>query len=168
MTEVASRYAKALFTLSQEDYRKELKGFLSLLKKNPEIDRFFNSPHIPLKPKSNVLDKSGLNLNLTTFLKVLLKNGRFSALPEIFENYSQLVREKLGIAETFLKSALPLTDEQVEAIKEKLKNFTGKEVELEVSTDPKLLGGGVLTLNHHLIDFSVKGKLARLKEELLK
>lgn len=171
MKEAASRYAKALFNLAKEDYRKELKSFNCLLEKNPAIKQFFNSPHIRLKAKSTVIDKGvakGLNSTLATFFKLLLKNGRFEALPEIIQEYSRLVREKLGIEETFLKSALPLNEGQKEALKDKLKKFTGKEMELHVSTDPKLLGGGVLTLNHHLLDFSVKGKLARLKEELLK
>lgn len=172
MNAAASRYAKALFSLSTKDYRKSLKDFLSLLQKNPTIDRFFTSPHIPLKSKSAVLDKAlekGLQLDSTvvTLLKLLLKNGRFEALPEIVQEYSRLIREKLGIAEAFLKSAMPLNAEQMRAFKEKLEKFTGKEMELEISLDPKLLGGGVLTLNNHLLDFSVKGKLARLKEGLL-
>lgn len=169
MSEAASRYAKALFLLTKsEDYRDPLTSFLSLLQASPPIDRFFNSPHIPLKAKSQVLEKAKLNPNLLVFLKVLLKNQRFGALPEIIEEYCRLVREKLGIAQGFLKSALPLSEEQKKAVSEKLKQFTGKDIELDVSVDPKLLGGGVLTLNHHLIDFSVKGKLARLEEELMK
>jgi F-type H+-transporting ATPase subunit delta len=171
--EAAARYAKALFLLSPTDYREPLNCFLGLLKQNPVIDRFFNSPHISLQSKSKVLEKGvekGLELDpaLIVFLKLLLRNQRFSALPEIIEDYGRRTREKLGIAHGVLKSASPLSEEQKKGVLDKLKQFTRKQMELEFSIDPKLLGGGVLTLNHHLIDFSVKGKLTRLEEELLK
>lgn len=168
MNEAASRYAKALFLLAKTDFREELKSFVAILQKNPSIHRFFNSPHIPLKAKSQVLEKGKLDPTLMTFLNLLLKNSRFGELPEIVKEYSHLVREKLGIEESFLKSALPLSEEQYQTLKSKLEQYTGKKMELEVAVDPKLLGGGVLKMNNHLLDFSVKGKLARLKEELLK
>lgn len=170
MSDTASRYAKALFNFAKdEDFRKPLKDFWGLLMLKPHIHRFFNAPNIPERVKVEVLEK-GVKLpsNLLLFLKLLLQNRRFSLLEPIIDKYSAFVREKLGIEVALLKSAIPLSEEQKKGVLDKLKSYAGKQIELEVLIDPKLLGGGILTLNHHLIDFSIKGKLARLEEELVK
>lgn len=170
MSQIAARYAKTLFQFTQnEDFREQLQAFEDFLQKYPDIHRFFYSPHVPLEKKIKVLEKGPqLNPQLVLFLKLLLKNRRFTLLPEVILEYCHLVRKRLGIVEAFLKSAHLISEDQKKSILQKLTDFTGKEVELETAIDPKLLGGGVLTINHHLIDFSIKGKLSELKEELLR
>lgn len=176
MNGLASRYAKTVFQLAKTEeslkkYRKELECFGNILEKKPTIFLFFNSPQIPQKEKMAVLEKTmakEFSPEIILFLKLLLKNRRFSNLSEIIHEFTRLVHEKLGIATAFLKSALPLNEEQKNGMIEKLEQFSGKQIELEEEVDPKLLGGGVLTMNHHFIDFSLKGKLTRLSDDLLR
>jgi F-type H+-transporting ATPase subunit delta len=64
-------------------------------------------------------------------------------------------------------SAVPLTREEVQALKAKLDKFTGKRTELDLQEDLQLIGGLVVRIGDTVIDGSVRGHLASLREQML-
>ncbi|MEL6228046.1 MAG: ATP synthase F1 subunit delta, partial [Pseudomonadota bacterium] len=63
-------------------------------------------------------------------------------------------------------SAVDLTDEQVAALKDKLKASIGKDVQLDTRVDPSVLGGLIVKIGSRMIDSSLRTKLAMLKSRM--
>jgi F-type H+-transporting ATPase subunit delta len=82
--------------------------------------------------------------------------------------YEELLKEHLGRVEVEVTTAVELTDDEVDRIKERLaRSLEGREVILETSVDPNILGGAVFRFGGRMIDSSVRGRLASLREEML-
>jgi F-type H+-transporting ATPase subunit delta len=173
--DIASRYARALYHLgsSKEERERqlnELKQIKNILDQTPEVMQFFIAPQIPLQQKEKVLEscfKNRIESGVLSFLALLLERRRFQYFPEIVEKYDLLVKAALGILEGKLVTAVPAEENLVAALKQKLEKIYNKELILNKEIDPELLGGGILHVGNQLIDFSVRGKLDRLKEDLL-
>lgn len=174
MSELASRYAKAIFSLAPseevlKDHLEVLETLASTLKKHPEIFQFFSSPQIDKSLKQDVLEKSlktRIDPLLLQSLFLLLEKRHFTLLPEITRTYHQLVAEKFGILEALLVTAIPLEANERDALINKLQDFYQKKITVNEKVDPHLIGGGFLMICNKLLDFSIKGKIKRLKDYL--
>ena len=72
-----------------------------------------------------------------------------------------------GIAHATATTAAKLTPEEVKALTERLERSTGRRVALDVEVDPSLLGGLVVRVGDRMIDGSVRGRLERLRNQLV-
>ena len=61
-----------------------------------------------------------------------------------------------------------LTDGEAQAIVAQIEKSAGRKVEATRSVDPDLVGGIVLQVGSHLADASVRGRLERLRQELVR
>lgn len=164
-------YAQALFNLAKE--QNGLEEWLSLLEAlqllftdHPKIFQFFTSPIVSIEEKENLLNrhfKPHLPQTMLNFLNHLLKKKQFASFFQIFQSYKKLVHSALGIAEGHIVTTTPL--DQMD--KELLNRIINKKIELKEEVDPTLIGGGILTIDGQRIDFSLKGKLERLKRSVL-
>ena len=69
----------------------------------------------------------------------------------------------MGIEEAIVTSALPMTKSQVEALKAKLSEMTGKKILMKQKVDTALIGGFTVQVGDRLIDGSVARQLQTLK-----
>jgi F-type H+-transporting ATPase subunit delta len=61
-----------------------------------------------------------------------------------------------------------LSEDELERIKERLgRSLEGREVILHTSVDPSILGGAVFRFGGRMVDSSLRGRLASLREEML-
>jgi F-type H+-transporting ATPase subunit delta len=170
-----STYAEALFEAARE--RDELEGvleelqeFTTALEESEELRLFFYGGQIPEREKRRAIDALTEDMTLTTrnFLKVLTDNGREEILDEVLLRYEGLVKEHLGRVEVEVTTAVELTEDEVDRIRERLgRSLEGREVILQTSVDPNILGGAVFRFGGSMIDGSVRGRLASLREEML-
>lgn len=63
-------------------------------------------------------------------------------------------------------SAAPLTDQQLDRLKNVLRGIYNRAISLQVEVDPDVLGGLVVRVGDEVIDGSVASKLARAKQDL--
>ncbi len=100
-------------------------------------------------------------------LDLLAENGRVDYLPEIAEQFEELVADDQNVADVEVVSAVPL-DDAAEAIgwPTRCAARLKREVRLHCRTDAGLIGGAIVRAGDLLIDGSLKGKLARLEIEL--
>ena len=68
-----------------------------------------------------------------------------------------------GEVEADVTSATALNDGQIAALKETLKASIGKDVQINASVDPSLLGGLIVKVGSRMIDSSLRTKLSTLK-----
>lgn len=172
---VGSRYAKAFFkfkdSLSQHEKRlKNLETFLGLLNDNPKWRHFFLSNQVSKPEKGRILQKGltdKVDPLLLSFLLILVEKGRFNYLPEIIDAYRRMVKEEAGIVEATLITAIPADEKLRETLKKKLEKSFQKEIELKETVDAKIIGGAIIVVQNKMLDFSIRSRLAKLKEDLL-
>lgn len=170
---IASRYAKALFEVDAPKgvLEKRLEDFdllLKFLKQDPHLAHLFTAPHITVDEKKGILKTLGFDPVFLKFLSFLIERGRWEFLPQIAKHYRLKVDQQLGIWEAKLVSAVPIDQELEERLKSNLQKKFHKQIRLDKAIDPKLIGGARLMLDNEMIDWSLAGKLNKLKKELQK
>jgi F-type H+-transporting ATPase subunit delta len=170
-----STYAEALFEAARErneleEVLSDLGEFAEALHESEELRLFFYGGQIPERQKRRALEglTEGMKGSTTNFLKVLVDNGREEILEEALARYEELVKEHLGRIEVEVTTAIELSDEQLDRLKDRLGSvLEGREIILEASVTPDLLGGAVFRFGGRLMDGSIRGRLESLREGML-
>jgi F-type H+-transporting ATPase subunit delta len=172
-SDIAKRYARALFGIASEEDKieaiyDELRSFSSLLKENASLMDFLANPVFERSDKkvvvSEILEKMGVSVVTSNFIKLLVDKRRIDALMQIEMCYQQYMDEVLNKARVHIKTAFALSDESLKKVKEKLVSYTGKNVEMVIDEDPSILGGVVVRVGDILYDGSIKTQLASIRE----
>jgi len=173
---VSRRYAKALVEIVKQDDRldkvnDELKQINDIIIREPKLFNFLSNPAVSVAAKQEVLDaitqRSGVSELVAKFLNLLLEKDRFRFLNTVLFFYEELSYQIQNRLKVKVTSAYPLPDQQREEIIGKLKELTGKRVELTLEADPDLLGGLVAQVGSTIFDGSLKNQLLRIREELI-
>lgn len=175
MKEITSRYAEALYSLkketnSLESSQKEVKELIKVLKENPDFLVVLNSSYKEFEEKEEIIDKVfvGVDEEIKTLMKIVVKNHRGEYLTEIFENYNSLVNEYRGVLEGLVYSTEPLKEEQLAKLNSAIGEIETRPVELRNIIDPSLIGGVKVVINDHIYDGSIKRHINDMKIALLK
>jgi F-type H+-transporting ATPase subunit delta len=170
-----STYAEALFEAARErddleEVQSDLGEFVKALRDSEELRLFFYGGQIPERQKRRALDglTEGMQASTTNFLKVLVDNGREEILEEVLARYEELVKEHLGRIEVEVTTAVEISEEQREKLKERLLDaLEGREIILETNVNPDLVGGAVFRYGGRMMDGSIRGRLESLREGML-
>ena len=92
--------------------------------------------------------------------------GRAGELEAIVDTFVELAVAERSRELAEVRSAVPLSDDDVERLRAALNQATGKNVEVKVIVDPSLMGGIVTRVGDLVIDGTVKHRLEQLKEQL--
>ena len=93
------------------------------------------------------------------FVQVLVQNSRLDLMPLIRSHYEALKREKEGVLEARIFSALKMSDDQVTQLVAQLEAKYQRKVTAQVETDASLIGGVKIVVGDKVIDATVRGKL---------
>jgi F-type H+-transporting ATPase subunit delta len=104
---------------------------------------------------------------LVHLVALLLDRRGVSLLPSISAEYDRLLDAKRGIVRALVTSATELTDGEATAVRERIETMTGSRIELRREVDPSLIGGLTVRVGDRLIDASVRGRLERLRNQLI-
>jgi F-type H+-transporting ATPase subunit delta len=110
--------------------------------------------------------RAGVGKLVRDFAGLLAERGRIDHLPEIVAAYRELVDEDLGQARASVRTAVALTETQRKELGGRLERTLGKRVLIEEHVDPTLLGGFVAQVGSFILDGSLDGQLARMRERL--
>jgi len=169
------QYANALADIvleqgAAEPARKQLMDFEGAYAESAELRNFMTSPAVSREAKRGVIEKlvarGGASRIIRNFLLVIVDNQRTHLLPEIAASFEQVIRQRQGVAEAEVSSAMPLNDKQKAALIGNLETVTGKKIQANYSLDPGLLGGAVVRIGDTIYDGSVRNQLDRLRERL--
>jgi F-type H+-transporting ATPase subunit delta len=108
----------------------------------------------------------GLDPITRSFLGVLARNGRKNQLRPVIRSFRRLAAEHRGETTAEIVTARPLNDEQVSALKQQLRTRAGRDVNIDATVDPGILGGIVVKLGSQRIDASIRTKLNRLAQAM--
>jgi len=169
---VAGRYARSLFELARDAgavsaVEADLARFEELLEGSEDLQRLIKSPVFSadeqLKALGAVLDRSQIGGLVGNFLRVVARNRRLFALPQMIRAFHEIAAEARGETAAEVTSAHALSAEQERDLKAALKSVVGKDVAVKVAVDPSLLGGLIVKIGSRQIDTSLKTKLNSLK-----
>jgi ATP synthase F1 delta subunit len=110
---------------------------------------------------------SSLGPRPLNMLLLLITRGATNLVPYIARQFVELERQREQTVVAQVTSALPLTPQQEADLMARLTQQTGKEVQLQTSTDPSILGGLIIKVGDQLLDLSIAGKLTRLREQVV-
>jgi F-type H+-transporting ATPase subunit delta len=175
--EIAEVYSRALFEAATEDdvldkVHDELNEFADALEDedNRELRLFFFSPYFSSEEKKDGVDKviSGADERLQNFLKLLAERHRMPALSRIRREFNSLWREEKQLLPVTVTSAVELDEQLVKGIGDRIKDQTGREVELTSQVDPEVLGGLVVRVGNMVMDASVRSRLEQIRKQVTK
>merc|ERR1711943_45096 len=107
--------------------------------------------------------------SLLNLLKVLADRQRLLAFDAVMLRYLEPYREQQGITLAQVRSAQALSEEQQAALSKKVQAMAGtNKVDIDLSVDPSLIGGFVVSLGSQVIDASLSGQVRRLGLALAK
>jgi F-type H+-transporting ATPase subunit delta len=170
---VASRYAKSLIDLAQEQNIVEvIKGDMELfhhtLKANPELKAVLANPIVSHSKKIKILDEifaSKVNKVSIAFFKLMVNKSRGEVLYTTAEEYVNMYDVKNHIIKATVVSATALSEANKKKMVEDIQAATGGTIKLDAKVDPTLIGGFVLTVGDRQVDTSIANDLQKLKKE---
>lgn len=171
---IARPYAKAVFELgiAHQALRSWSESLLKLavIAQQPEAVFFIKRPDVlPEQAAKVFIHVAGLSeLNQKHLIQLLAKVGRLGALPAIQVLYEHFRADYEKTIDVQVSSFEPLTDAQQQTLILALKKRLQRDVYLHVDIDKTLLGGAIVHAGDLVVDGSVRGKLHRLNDEVMK
>lgn len=174
-TRIAEPYAQALMSLAKSQnltdrFGEEASALLALMDESVEFTQFLESPLFKPEQKKAVLQQllgEQLHPYMKNFLMLLVDRRRISMLRAICKQYQTLLRELNRAVLAEVTSAVELTDEQKQTVRDKVIALTGaQQVDLETKIDPDLIGGVIIKVGSQIIDASLRGQLRRISIRL--
>ena len=172
---LAGRYASALFDLARDQRQIEsvgdsLDALGQALLDSKDFAELVSSPLVSRDEAGKAFAAIAPQLKLdpitTNFLGVLARNGRKNELRAVIRAFRRLASEHRGETAAEVVTARPLNDDQVAALKTQLRARAGRDVAIEATVDPDILGGIVVKLGSQQIDASIRTKLNRLAQAM--
>ena len=147
-----------------------LSDFAAAAAVSPELRSVLRNPQLDSRAKAGIVaDIAGDSEPLfTNFLRVAAEKGRAGEIEEIAKEFEQLMAAEEKRLTVELTTARELSDPEVDAILQEIEKAAGRKVDATRKVDPDLVGGIVLQAGSLRVDASVRGRLERLRTELVK
>jgi F-type H+-transporting ATPase subunit delta len=177
MADFAARYARAFADVVLGDgipvdqVNAQLNDFLSTLEGSADLRQALFNPALAADVRVRVIDSLAPRLHLgrevRNFLAVLLRHDRMSAVEEIVAAYRAEVDRRQGISNVEVISARRLDADERSQMEQQVARLAGTQVRALFREDNGLMGGAVVRIGSTIYDGSVRGRLDRMKQELI-
>ena len=174
MSEVSKDYSRALYELAEEEhaedeYLSEAREIGGILAAFPDYIRLLGAPNVPVGERTAMLDESfggRCREYILSFMKLMVERGYACFLRECFCEFENIYLERHGIVRASVRTAIGLDQGRIDALRAKLEQYSGKTVEMTVTTDPSLIGGIRVELDGKLLEGSVRSRLDKLRSDI--
>ena len=170
---LARPYAKAVFELARDEdkfaeWSAMLKG-LAVAVRDKQVAAAIGHPAIGRGQLAEVLIQAmgpAATPQSTNLLRLLSEYGRLKLAPLMAEQFEALRAEHERRVEVQIVSAAPVDAAQQQVLLAAVKKKLNREVNVEWKTDPSLIAGAEIRAGDTVIDGSISGELARLRQAL--
>jgi F-type H+-transporting ATPase subunit delta len=173
----AFRYARAFADvvsaarLDTAALERQFNDFLGTWDESTELRDLFLNPAVPAGQKVSVLDKLntklGLQKELRNLIAVMINNGRIGEVHDVAKAWRAEMQERQGIRQAEIVTARELTGKERDDLVAGVGKLAGSRIEANFKLDSSIIGGTVVRIGSTVYDGSVRGRLERLREELL-
>ena len=179
MAELASkRWAKALMELAQEDENLSKENILADLRSvaetfssSDELSNVITNPAVSTEEKQIVICKlfqEKVMPIVYNFLFALNLKKRLNLVSDIADEFEVQLEELKNIVRVDITSAIDLTDERKLDIRNKVAEKLQKDVKVNWGVDADIIAGLIFNINDTVIDNSIKHKLDKLTETIIR
>jgi F-type H+-transporting ATPase subunit delta len=169
----ARRYAQAVFEIAVDhDELEQWLDDLSMLANSVGSSQFLDfmsAPRVPASTKLEVIREAlgdSVNRLALNLISMLATRNLAHILPDIADQYQELVDSHRGIERAEVVSAVPLTDAQHQQTVALLEGLSGREVRLSTRVEPALIGGMVMRIGDRVVDGSTRSRLQAMRRGL--
>ena len=175
MKSASLQYANALADIALEQgaaepARKQLGEFAATYAESAELRNFLANPAVSREAKHGVIEQMVARLGagkiIRNFLFVITDNQRTRLLPEIVQSFELVLRQRQGVAEASVVSAVEMSQPQKSTLVQTLERLTGRKILASYSLEPRLLGGAVVRVGDTIYDGSLRTRLDQLRVRL--
>jgi F-type H+-transporting ATPase subunit delta len=167
-------YARALFEAAKEKGRlkevsEELSDFAAAVRDVPQLRAVLRNPELAPETKAGIVVEiiGDTDQLLSNFLRLAAEKGRIGEIEEIARELDRLMAAEEGRLNVELTTAYELSDSEAGAILKQIQEASGRKVDATRRVDPNLIGGFVLQAGSMRVDASVRGRIERLRRELV-
>jgi F-type H+-transporting ATPase subunit delta len=160
-------YAQAIFEQATTEWLTPLKYVAECIQ--PADIEALDQPSLPSAKKQEILQRiipANSPKQVLNFLSLLASKNEMNLLPGILAEFDRYAQRGHVRSAARVTSAIPLTDSEKRQLEDKMRSRFGRETEFQYITDSDILGGVIVRLGDKVIDGSVSGKLAALREKL--
>jgi F-type H+-transporting ATPase subunit delta len=172
---IARRYAKALINLAEKDLEntgKSLAALADAYSNSTELSEVLSDIKVSSQIKQyvlkNILKKIKVSNLVDTFSRYLLAKRRIVLLPNIERAFNLLLQEKLGCIEAGITVAQEIPEVTVGKLEEAISRYSGKEVTVNITIDPAIIGGIVMRIGSVVIDGSIHTQLNQIRQSIIR
>jgi len=161
-------YAQAVFEKAMASWLEPLKTIAASLTQSRLTDPL-DDAGLALSKKQDMLRAvfpPGTATDVQNLLFLLASKNEIHLLPEVIADFDRFAQRSTTATLTKVTSAVPLIDSEKQTLETRLRKQFGAELAFEYQVDPAILGGVIVRAGDKVIDGSVSGKLAALKEKL--
>jgi F-type H+-transporting ATPase subunit delta len=173
---VGKVYAESLLNAADQRHAaqevlEQLDALVSdIFRRDPQFETFLGSSAIGRDRKREVIEQSfggRADEVFVNFLLVLNEHERLDMLRPIRAAYRDLYDTRAGRLRVNVTSAVPLPDDQAEAVRREIRAKYNKEPVLETRVDPELIAGMIVQVGDWKLDSSIKSRLQNIREQLI-
>ena len=170
----AEDYAEAVLAIGRAEgdvarLESDLHAFSTVLSGSAELQNSLGDSSIPAANRQQVVEdilEGKASKASAAAISMIVGAGRAADLPEIARSISSALAGARGSAYAEVRSAVPLSADQVSKLEAALSKKTGRPVTARVTVDPSVVGGLVTQIDDTVIDGSVRSRLAQVKSHI--
>ncbi len=150
--------------------REALADFAKAIEDTPELRLVLRNPQLEPQAKAGILSDlvGDEDVLFRNFLQLVAEKGRAGEIEEIAHEFERLMAREERRLTVELITARELSDDEAGQIIGQIEQAAGRKVEATRSVDPNLIGGFVLQAGSYRADASIRGRLERLRHELVR
>ena len=168
---IARPYAEALYKATSADLNGAAVWVddLSVIAQNAQLQQFADSPKATIDQVFDLISgvaQPALPDAAKNFLRIVIENGRLSALPEMAAQFRALKNAQSGSSDAVVHSAFPIDGAALADLAVTLEKQFKRKLNLSVVLQPELIGGIRVVVGDEVLDTSVKARLEQMKVAL--
>jgi F-type H+-transporting ATPase subunit delta len=169
---ISRRYSIALYEEAKsigdlDTISGDVDEVVDIIESNRELELFFGSPIIDQVKKTAVtreIFEGKISKLMLNFILLLIERHRDGHVVEILKDFRELKNEKEGIVTVDVTSAVELTDEEKNQIKNKIDSYTKLNSKPTFKVEPDLVGGFIVKIKDVVLDASIRHQLEILRK----
>jgi F-type H+-transporting ATPase subunit delta len=146
-----------------------LRDFSGAVRDVPELRAVLRNPQVDPQAKADLLERlvGEADPLVRNFLRLVAEKGRIREIEDIAREFERLMAVEERRLNVELTTAYALSDEEAQRILKQIEDASGRKVEATQKVDPSLIGGFVLQAGSMRVDASLRGRINRLRQELV-
>lgn len=152
---------------SPSETEDELFRLSRILEGNDELRSKLTDTQIPTGRRQQIVEEllqDRATPVTTAIVSLLVAADRAADLPKLVDAMARRSAAASNRSLAEVRSAVPLSADQIERLTAALEKQTGQPVQVRVVVDPNVVGGVVTQIGDLVIDGSVRSRLAQLRE----